>query len=78
MARAATRNVDLATYGAWHTAIFALGMYSGKLKGKRLSDFLSSSDSKPSHRSEDVKAIHFFMSLKARGVPIKAEKVTRH
>jgi hypothetical protein len=74
MARAATRQVDLCVVTAWHTATFTLGMYAGspQLKGKTLSDFLSSKHEPRAtdHREMNARAIHFFNSLKARGVPV--------
>jgi hypothetical protein len=67
------RDLDLGIITAWHTASFALGMYAGKLKGKTLSDFLLSG--KPSEEDEGrmqrARVIHFFQSLKARGVPVE-------
>lgn len=76
MARRATRGFDLAIVNAWHTAIFALSGYSGKLKGKSLSDFLSS-DAKPvnASRKNHAQGIAFFHRLQARGVDVK---ITRH
>lgn len=72
MARAANRNVDLAIVGAWHTASFGLGMYGGKLKGKQLSDFLTSKRdaAKPDYRVKNAQAIAFFHTLRERGVAI--------
>ena len=75
MARAASRNVDLATVTAWQTAVFGLNGYAGKLKGKSLSDFLSSTRSADAQKSKHAQAIHFFHSLQARGVPVE---ITRH
>ena len=76
-ALAAKREYDLSIATAWHTAMFVLSGYSGGLKGKKLSDFLSSSDSKPDHRSNDARGIHFFHQLKAAGVPIEITR-TKH
>jgi hypothetical protein len=78
MARAANRNIDLAILGAWHTAMFGLSGYAGKLKGKKLSDFLTSAPSpsdQDDHRMQSAKAIHFFHQMKARGFPVE---ITRH
>jgi hypothetical protein len=73
MARAATRNVDLAVLTAWHTAIFGLLGYAGKLRGKKLADFLTA-------KAEPAPAGHaatlaFFHALKARGLAVE---ITRH
>jgi hypothetical protein len=72
MARAATMRVDLAIMEAWHTASFALGMYGGKLKGKRLSDFLTSSraTAPTDFRWKHAQALAFFHTLRERGVQI--------
>jgi hypothetical protein len=67
------RELDLGIYTAWHTAVFALGMYGGKLKGKTLSDFLSSDG--PPRRSKSAEAIAFFHTLKARGVPVEITRL---
>jgi hypothetical protein len=66
-ALAAKRQSDLATATAWHTAMFALAGYSGGLKGKRLSDYLSPDET---HLKKNAEAIAFFHKLKARGVPV--------
>lgn len=78
MARAANRNADLAIVTAWHTAMFGLNGYAGKLKGKKLSEFLTSkieTTPEDDQRIGNAQAIHFFQSLKARGVPVE---ITRH
>lgn len=72
MARAANRQVDLAIVTAWHTAVFALHGYAGKLKGKKLSDFLGSDSQRA---TKNAQAIAFFHRMKARGVPVT---ITRH
>jgi hypothetical protein len=70
------KRLDIAIFTAWHTAMFALKGYSGKLAGKSLSDYLSDSPKpRDDQRMQDARAIHFFQSLKARGVPIE---ITRH
>lgn len=74
MARAATRQVDLAIVTAWHTAIFGLSGYAGNLKGKHLSDFLTAQP-KSDRRLKHAEAIAFFHRLKAKGVPVE---ITRH
>lgn len=72
-ARAAKKQLDVATFTAWHTAIFGLSGYAGKLKGKSLSDFLS--DPQPKQQSlQHAKAIAFFHRLQARGVPVSISK----
>lgn len=73
MARAASRNVDLAMVTAWHTAVFGLNGYAGKLQGKKLSDFLGAEQ--PKANTKHAQAIAFFHSLKARGVSVE---ITRH
>lgn len=75
MARAASQRIDLGVSTAWHTAIFALAGYGGKLKGKHLSDFLVNRDREPSAGSKAAEAIAFFSSLKARGFNVE---ITRH
>jgi hypothetical protein len=76
MAAAATRKLDLCIVTAWHTAVFALSGYSGKLKP--LSEFLSSKPEpeEVDERMQNAQAIHFFQSLKARGVPIEISRTT--
>jgi hypothetical protein len=69
LAHAAMRQLDLCIVNAWHTAVFALNGYGGKLKP--LADFLSSKpEPEDDGRLQNAKIIHFFQSLKARGVPI--------
>lgn len=53
---------------AWHTAVFALNGYGGKLKGKSLSDFLIGQPQRTT--SKFASAAMFFNRLKAAGVPI--------
>ena len=74
MARAANRMVDLAIVGAWHTAVFGLQGYQNKLRGKKLSDYLTV-DRDMTAQTKHAQAIAFFHSLKARGVPVT---ITRH
>lgn len=69
------RAYDLAITQAWHTAIFALNGYGGKLKGKTLSDFLVGKD-KPK-RSTVASAIAFFHSMKSAGLPVEITRVER-
>jgi hypothetical protein len=66
--------LDIATYTAWHTAIFALNGYSGKLKGKSLADYLTKHGSKPK-RSKLADAHAFFGRLQAQGIPISSGKI---
>lgn len=68
-ALAAKRQFDLATFTAWHTAVFALSGYAGKLKD--LSAYLVREPAKPNN----AQAIAFFHNLKAQGVPVE---ITRH
>jgi hypothetical protein len=69
LAHAATRQLDLCIVNAWHTAVFALNGYGGKLKP--LADFLSNKpEPEGDDRLQNAKIIHFFQALKARGVPI--------
>lgn len=66
---AATRRLDLSIVTAWHTAVFGLNGYAGKLKP--LSEFLSSKpEIEGDERLHNAKIVHFFHSLKARGVPV--------
>jgi len=69
-ALAQTDKLNIATFTAWHTAMFCLAGYGGKLKGKSLSDFLHherSSDQALQH----ARGIAFFHRLQARGIPVK-------
>jgi hypothetical protein len=71
----ASREYDHAIAQAWHTAMFGLQGYSGKLKGKRLSDFLAQ---KPEPKSGAAQAIAFFHKIKARGIPVSITRVPRN
>jgi hypothetical protein len=80
MARAASRQVDFGIATAWHTAIFALSGYAGKLRDKKLSDYLTSTNEAErapadDQRMQNARGIHFFRSLKERGVPVDIERV---
>lgn len=66
------RAYDLAIAQAWHTAMFGLQGYAGKLKGKKLSDYLTKRDRKQSIHAQ---AIAFFHRLQAEGLPVT---ITRH
>lgn len=70
-ALAAKDKHDLAIVMAWHTAIFALNGYGGKLKGKSLSDFLETEAKPP---SKNAAAIAFFHTLKARGFNVEISR----
>jgi hypothetical protein len=69
MALAAKRQHELAISNAWHTAVFALSGYGGKLKD------LSEYQNKPSRNAKHAEAIAFFHALKARGVPVDISRV---
>lgn len=68
------RELDMATFGAWHTAIFALNGYAGKLKGKSLSDFLSAKPETNNQSVQNARGIAFFHRLQAEGIPVKITK----
>jgi hypothetical protein len=66
-------DIDLAMFTAWHTAVFALSGYRGKLKGKSLSDFLQ--DGKPNQHSLQRARMHaFFQKLKMQGLPVEISR----
>lgn len=67
-ALAEKKRLDIAIVTAWHTAMFALAGYGGKLKGKKLSDYLGNPEQPK--QSSHAQAIAFFHRLKARGVPV--------
>jgi hypothetical protein len=71
-ALAETKRFDLAVVTAWHTAVFALNGYSGKLKGKSLSDYLSG---EKQEAPTWAKAHAFFSGLKSKGLDVKIERV---
>lgn len=71
---AAKRQHDQAIFTAWHTAVFAIGMYGGKLKGKTLSDFLSSDEPQVS-TTKHAEAIAYFHKIKARGAPVEITRL---
>jgi hypothetical protein len=73
-ALAAKREYDLAITQAWHTAIFVLNGYAGKLKGKSLSNYLSGAKSERKS-SDAAAAVAFFHALKARGMPVDIKRV---
>lgn len=72
-ALAEQKRIDLAMVVAWHTAVFALNGYAGKLKGKSLADFLSGSSNVSARRSQFADAHAFFGRLRAQGVPIETK-----
>lgn len=68
------RELDLATFTAWHTAVFALNGFAGKLKGK-LSDYLGGNREPEPEKMRNAKLIAGFQSLRARGFAVE---ITRH
>ncbi len=72
-ALAAKRQNDLGIATAWHTAMFALAGYGGKLKGKTLADFLSRDESP--WAKKNAEAVAFFHKLKAKGVPVEITRL---
>jgi hypothetical protein len=76
MAHAAKREFDLAISTAWHTAVFALTGYGGKLKDLR--EYLDArKNDDGDQRLRNAQLIHYFQSMKAKGVPIDIT-VTKH
>lgn len=77
-ALAEKKRFDIAIVTAWHTAVFGLNGYAGKLKGKSLSDFLGDAAAEPEDnaRSQRARAIAFFHSLKAKGWDVEITKTT--
>lgn len=76
MAHAAKRQQDLSISTAWHTAVFALTGYGGKLKD--LHEYIGrDAPREGQERLHNAQLINFFNSLKAKGVPIDVS-VTRH
>lgn len=71
-----SRQYDLLIAQSWHTAIFVLKGYAGELKGKSLSDFLSS-ERKQRPANTSAQAISFFHALKAKGLPIEITRTPR-
>lgn len=73
MAHVVTRQLDLCIVNAWHTAVFGLNGYAGKLQP--LSDFVSSpAEPVDERRMVNARTIHFFHSLKERGVPVDIKR----
>lgn len=71
-ALAAKDRLDVAVFTAWHTAVFGLNGYSGKLKGKSLADFMQD---RPKVQSvQHAQAIAFFHRLQAKGVSVKISR----
>lgn len=66
--------LDLAVFTAWHTAVFALTGYGGKLK--RLPDYLSRDEADNKVALKHAQGIAFFHRLQARGVPVKITRET--
>ena len=75
-ALAEKKRFDLAIVTAWHTAVFALNGYAGKLKGKSLSDFLIDRPERQAGASH-AQTIAFFHRLKAKGIPIDITRTER-
>lgn len=76
MAHAAQRQFELAISTAWHTAVFALNGYSGKLED--LSEYLGrvNVSEEDREREQNARLIHFFQQMKARGTPIEISRGT--
>lgn len=70
MARAAKRQSEVALFTAWHTAVFALTGYSGKLKS--FDEYLG----KPAPLKDHKEAIFFFHQLKAKGYDVEISRGT--
>lgn len=71
------RELDHATFLAWHTAVFAIERYAGKLKP--LSKYLGSETTEAGDpKIQHAKILAWAHSLRVRGVDIKIERVTRH
>lgn len=70
------KQLDVALFTAWHTAVFGLNGWSGKLKGKSLSDYIGDGSSKEADdgRLQHAKAISFFTRLQAKGLPIEISR----
>lgn len=77
MALAAKLKHELALSQAWHTAVFALTGYGGKLKD--LSEYLGKgrSGAQDNEQLQNARIIHLFNSMRARGFDIKAERIER-
>jgi hypothetical protein len=71
---AAKRQYDLMVSQAWHTAVFGLNGYAGKLNS--LPSYLGRS-AEIGHRSRAADAIAFFHRMKAQGLPVKISRVPR-
>ncbi len=65
---AAKNRLDVSMFTAWHTAVFALNGYAGKLKP--LSEFVGR-DERPPQEIQHARAIAFFHRLQAQGVDVK-------
>lgn len=66
------KSLNLAIITAWHTAVFALNGYGGKLKG--LSNYLASEqESQPV--STAAQAVAFFRNMKEAGFPVEIKRV---
>lgn len=69
LSRRGKRRFDANIALAWHTAVFALNGYAGKLKGKSLGDYLSTAPRKEPDNT--AKAIAFFHSMRSAGFDVK-------
>jgi hypothetical protein len=75
MAHAAQRQFELAISTAWHTAVFALNGYSGKLKD--LSEYTGRPNEQrreDSNRLSYAQGIAFFTRLRERGFNVRIER----
>lgn len=79
------QQLDIALFTSWHTARFALNGFNdkGRLAGnKTLADLMLSNGESPmpqdSENFQNAKVIHFFNTLKAKGVPIEVTRVPRN
>lgn len=69
-ALAAKNRLDVELFTAWHTAVFALNGYGGKLKP--LSEYLNREPDGPA--LSNAKLIAGFHSLKARGFDVQISR----
>jgi hypothetical protein len=74
-ALAQARAHNLATRQAWDTANFAIGIYAGKLKNKKLADFLIDEGGGEKRVTKESQALSFFHRMKAQGRSVRIERV---
>lgn len=67
------RELDMLIAGAWHTAIFGLNGYAGKLRGKNLSDYLNSAKPKKAQTPDEMFAA--LLMTQAGGAPLNIRKL---